>query len=436
MLNSFATATAESPADLDLGSVGLNDNNPAEADSELVIARQAIVDEHRAVFGYELFDRSIAADAHSAASDAAMLFNALSYAGAEALVGKKTMFINCTHESLEGGHLELIHPDKVVLEVPTLPGSATAEDIANRSLFLAALRQRGFRLAFNQHVLRRSYASWLPLATFIKLDMTAFKPELAPVLVNFTRTHSQARIVAEKVETAAQHALMEGLGVKLFQGFWFAQPALVKTKTLRPSQATIIQLINLVRQQASTSDIEDLLKKDPTLSFNLLRFINSSGFGLSCEVTSFRHAVMILGLKKLFRWAALLLTTSRANGTAPAVGSTAVVRGRLMELLAAELLPAEECDNAFVVGVFSLLDTLLGMPLEDALASVALPEPVLDALLHGTGVFAPFLALTRACESGDDKAFAQNADALHLSNRQVNWAHLQALAWAESLGTE
>lgn len=85
MLNSFATATAESPADLDLGSVGLNDNNPAEADSELVIARQAIVDEHRAVFGYELFDRSIAADAHSAASDAAMLFNALSYAGAEAL---------------------------------------------------------------------------------------------------------------------------------------------------------------------------------------------------------------------------------------------------------------------------------------------------------------------------------------------------------------
>ncbi|MFX9108709.1 HDOD domain-containing protein, partial [Acinetobacter baumannii] len=89
------------------------------------------------------------------------------------------------------------------------------------------------------------------------------------------------------------------LGVKLFQGFWFAKPSLVKATTIRPSQATIIQLINLVRKQADTSEIEDLLKKDPTLSFNLLRFINSSGFGLSCEVTSFRHAVMILGLKKL-----------------------------------------------------------------------------------------------------------------------------------------
>ena len=262
------------------------------------------------------------------------------------------------------------------------------------------------------------------------------KPELAAPLVKFATAHSQATLVAEKVETAAQYEAMRDLGVKLFQGYWFARPSLVKATTIRPSQATIIQLINLVRKQASTAEIEDLLKKDPTLSFNLLRFINSSGFGLSCEITSFRHAVMILGLKKLFRWAALLLTTSRANGTAPAVGSTAVVRGRLMELLAAELLPAEECDNAFVVGVFSMLDTMLGMSLEDALASVALPGPVQDALLHGTGVFAPFLALTRACESGDDAAFAQHAEALHLSNRQVNWAHLQALAWAENLGSE
>jgi EAL and modified HD-GYP domain-containing signal transduction protein len=115
---------------------------------------------------------------------------------------------------------------------------------------------------------------------------------------------------------------------------------------------------------------------------------------------------MILGLKKLFRWAALLLTTSRAGGTPPAVGQTAVVRGRLMELLTAELLSPEECDNAFVVGVFSLLDVMLGQPI---------------------------LELTRACESGDDEGFARAANALQLSNHQVNWAHLQALAWADNL---
>jgi len=79
---------------------------------------------------------------------------------------------------------------------------------------------------------------------------------------------------------------------------------------------------------------------------------------------------------------------------------------------------------------------MLGVPLEKALESVALPQPVVDALLHNTGVFAPFLELTKACESGDDVAFARAADALHLSNRQVNWAHLQALTWAEGLGGE
>jgi len=400
------------------------------------IARQAIVDEARNVYGYELFDRSTAVNAHTAATDAALLFNALSYAGTEALVGKKTVFINCTHESLTGGHLELIHPDKVVLEVPPLGESATALDIEASLATFNALRQRGFRLAFDQNLLRRAYASWLPMASFIKLDMRRLSPADAEVLVKFARSYTHAQIVAEKVETAEQFEHMRSLGIKLFQGFWFAQPQLVEARTIRPTQATIIQLINLVRQQASTDEIEELLKKDPTLSFNLLRFINSSGFGLSCEITSFRHAVMILGLKKLFRWAALLLTTSRTDGSPPAVGQTAVVRGRLMELLTSELLPPEECDNAFVVGVFSLLDVMLGQPMEKALASVALPQPVIDALVHNSGVFAPFLELTRACESCDEESFARAANALQLSYHQVNWAHLQALAWADNLALD
>ncbi len=425
-----------STADPDSSLSTVPQSGPVDADNLVIIARQAILDEQRAVYGYELFDRNTAADSHTAASDASLLFNALSYAGSEALIGKTIVFVNCTHESLAGGHLELIHPDKVVLEVPTLAAGATPEQIEQMLPTLQSLRTRGFRLAFSQDVLRRAYMGWLPLASFIKLDMQAFKPELAEPLVKFARANSQATLIAEKVETAEQHERMAALGVKLFQGYWFARPALVKAQTIRPSQATIIQLINLVRQQAGTAEIEDLLKKDPTLSFNLLRFINSSGFGLSCEVTSFRHAVMILGLKKMFRWAALLLTTSRKDGAPPAVGQTAVVRGRLMELLAAELLPPEECDNAFVVGVFSLLDTMLGIPMKRALESVALPEPVLDALLRNQGVFAPFLELTRACESGDDEAFARTAEALHLSNRQVNWAHLQALAWADSMTAE
>lgn len=173
-MSSLPDTAAQLPADSAQPSPEAN-----EAQNQVVIARQAILDEQRTVFGYELFDRSTAADAHTAASDAALLFNALSYAGSEALVGKKTVFINCTHDSLAGGHLELIHPEKVVLEVPTLGAQATAEQIEQYIPTLQAVRTRGFRLAFNQDVLRRAYSSWVPLASFIKLDMQAFKPELA-----------------------------------------------------------------------------------------------------------------------------------------------------------------------------------------------------------------------------------------------------------------
>ena len=408
------------------------DSPSLESPEPNAIARQAILDTNRAVFGYELFDRSRVSTAHTSASDAELLFNVLSHAENAALINKKIMFINCTHESLAGGHLELVQPDRVVLEMPPLEGNPP-EEIETRRQSMLEISKRGFKLAFNQSALSKPYASWLPLASFIKLDLSQIKPELVAPIIQFAQKQTNAHLIAEKVETAAQYAQVSALGIKLFQGYWFAKPVIIKGQTIRPSQASIIRLINLVRKQASTTEIEEVLKHDPTLAFNLLRFINSAGFGLSCEITSFRHAVMILGLNKLFRWAALLMVTSKTGGAPPAVGTAAIVRGRLMELLAAELLTPEECDNAFVVGVFSLLDTMLGVPLESALASISLPEIVTDALLHRKGALGPFLELTEACESANDEAFARIATSLQLSNRQVNWAHLQALTWAETL---
>ncbi len=399
------------------------------------IARQAILNEDRAIFGYELFDRSVRADAHTAASDAQLLFNMLSSADVESLTNHKTLFFNCTHDSLAGGHLDLIAPERVVLEIPPLP-ITEIDQIETRLAGLQAVQRRGFRMAFDYTVLTHSYQSWLPLASFIKFDMSLLKADAVTSFVQVAREKSRAQLIAEKVETASQHQHLAGLGIQLFQGFWFARPVIVPGQTVRPAQANILQLINLVRKQASTEDIEDLLKRDPTLSFKLLRFINSAGFGARSEVTSFKHAVMLLGLNRLFKWAALLLTSSTVGDTPLAVGSTAVVRGRLMELLATELLPPAQWDNAFVVGVFSLLDTMLGISMVDAMATLALPEEVTLALLHQKGPLAPLLALTVACETGDDTAFAAAIQGLSLSNNQVNWAHLQALAWAETLGQE
>jgi len=411
-----------------------NPQNPiGAADSTISIARQAILDSHREIFAYELFDRSMRTREHSSVSDAQLLFHALSFSDTETQQFKRPIFINCTHESLAGGHLDLVAPERVVLEVPALPISQV-DQIANRLPSLQEMQRRGFRLAFDYSILTRSYESWLGLASFIKFDLSVLKPEAVSSFIKLAQAKSNALLIAEKVETPAQYALVSSLGVGLYQGYWFAKPVIVEGQKIRPAQANILRLITLVRQQASTADIEEVLKHDPTLSFKLLRFINSAGFGARSEVTSFRHAVSLLGLSRLFKWAALLMTTSSANDTPPAVGTTAVVRGRLMELLAANILGPEDCDNAFVAGIFSLLDTMLSMSLKDALSGVPLPNEVTDALLHNTGVLAPFLALTIACESGDDAAFAKAATTLGLPSNQINLAHLEALAWAETMG--
>lgn len=406
---------------------------PPDPGSDRVIARQAILNDARKVFGYELFDRSLSAQAHTASSDAQLLFNALSMAENDSLASHKTIFINCTHDSLAGGHLDLVAPERVVLEIPPLPMSQV-DQIGNHLPNLQQLKQRGFSLAFDFSVLTRSYESWLPLASFVKFDLSVLKPEAVGSFIKLAQSRSQAMLIAEKVETLEQYELVKSLGVSLYQGYWFAKPVLLVGQRMSPSQVNIIRLIDLVRKQSSTTEIEELLKHDATLSFNLLRFINSAGFGMRTEVTSFKHAVMLLGLNRLFKWAALLMTTSANKSMPPAVAATAVVRGRLMELLALEKLPQEDADQAFVVGVFSLLDTMLGMPMDQALAAVTLPQQVTDALLHGTGALAPYLQLTVSCESNDDAAFASAIQTLGLDSNQVNWAHLQALAWAETLG--
>ncbi len=392
-----------------------------------MIARQAIMNGQQAVVAYELFNRS--RTHHTAASDVALVFNALSHAGSDELVGRTLLFVNCTHESLAGGHLDLVNPDQVVLEIPPL-GHVAAAEVQARLPLLAELRQRGFSLAFNHTVLESAYAPWLPLADYIKLDLSVLAADQATVLINYAGRHSRADLIAEKIETAQQYDMVSTLGVQLFQGFWFARPTVVQARVLTPSQGTMVQLLNVVRSQADADAIEEVLKKDAGLSFNLLRLINSAGLGRGHEVTSLRQAIMLLGLKKLFRWAALLLTTVRSAGTPPSVGQTAVVRGRLMELLALRLGSAEEADEAFVVGLFSMLDQMLGMPLADAVALLNLSASVEDALLRHGGRHGMLLRLAQACEGGEAAVFAQMAQALSLPGEQINAAHLQALTWA------
>lgn len=399
-----------------------------------LIARQAIVNAQHEVIGYELFNRSRTGPVHTAATDVAMVFATLSHAGTEDLVGDKLIFINCTHESLAGGHLELLHPARVVLEVPPL-GHAAAEEVALRLPILARLRQQGFLLAFNQTVLQSTYAAWLPLADYIKLDLSGQAPDHLAVLISYAQRHSQAELIAEKVETEQQYQSVSDHGVELFQGYWFSRPVLVQAKIVMPAQASIQTLLTLLRQQAGAQVIEEMLKKDAGLAFNLMRLVHSSHLVQPSDITSLGQAAALLGPKKLLRWATLLLTTSRSGSTPAAVGHAAVVRGRLLELLALESGQSTSvADQAFMVGIFSLLDILLDMPLASALDLMDLPETTRAALLAHKGLLGGLLALVQGFEGSLHDLTETTCASQHLTRQQFETAQAEALVWAGSAG--
>lgn len=214
---------------------------------------------------------------------------------------------------------------------------------------------------------------------------------------------------------------------------WFFLHGLPVSNRLSPAHAQIVRVLNLVRRNADVREIEAALKQDVTLSFKLLRYINSVGFGLSCEIQSFRHAVTILGYDKLNKWLSLLLVTASKDAAAPALMQTAIARGRFMELIGKGVFDGATLDNLFITGTFSLLDILLGAHMKTALDQMHLPEVINDALLKREGEFAPFLELALACESNDIGLLSHQAAALDLDAMAINHAQAEALSFADSL---
>jgi c-di-GMP-related signal transduction protein len=214
---------------------------------------------------------------------------------------------------------------------------------------------------------------------------------------------------------------------------WFFLHGMPVTDKLNPSHAQIVRVLNLVRRDADVKEIEAALKQDVTLSYKLLRYINSAGFGLSCEIQSYRHAVTILGTDKLNKWLSMLLVTASRDPAAPALMQTAIARGRLMEIIGEGFVDKSKLDNLFITGAFSLLDTLLGTRLEVVLDQMHLPDAIADALLRREGVYAPFLELALACERDDPADLLARAKALGLPAAKLNHAQIEALAFADSL---
>ena len=201
----------------------------------------------------------------------------------------------------------------------------------------------------------------------------------------------------------------------------------------QPDQQVIVELIHRVDNEDPIEKLENTLKRDPSLAFKLLRYINSPAFGLRVEISSFRHAIMLLGYQRLKRWLALLLATASKDVNLRPVMFAAVRRGLLMEELVAGSGDEEMRNEVFICGVFSLLDRMFGESFAKLLGSIPVPERVYQALVKNTGPFQPYLSMVRAAEGESVFEYREAAEHLLMSVAEINRAQLRALMGATAL---
>ena len=340
--------------------------------------------------------------------------------------GEKLVFINSQNIPLDAALLDWPIPGNATLEVDSSslvgPGGAP---------FVAAIQaaQPALCLVFDTQA-KAALSTGLAFR-FISFDAQQFSPAQLKSLATQTQPYGIG-VAMNVIDSQSFQACLDA-GLNAAASWFFKQASATPAKALNPGQAQIIRVLNLVRKNAEIKDIEAALKQDVALSYKLLRYINSAGFGLSCEVQSFRHAVTILGYNKLNKWLSLLLATASKDPMAPALIHTALTRARLMEVLAHGLVDKQEYDNLFITGAFSMLDALLGVSMDKVLESMHLPEPICDALLGNGGVYGPFLELARAGEGQDGDVLAEQVGMLGLSADQFNRAQMQALAFADTM---
>lgn len=394
------------------------------------LVREPLLDPKQRVVGYELsWQQASAGDSTLEALESLVGFVASQVLDEDGgwLLRDKILFLEAVPAMLSTDALHALPPQHTVLSIK-------AAELANPDTMAAVqgLRAGGVGVLLREADLARVSSRLPTMASYVEMRFSGADVG-AQARTYAALKQSSVGLIARPVTNWADFDACAALGLNAFVGKLHLTPRPSSdTKGLNPAQTIIMQLMQMVRQNADIAQLEAVLKRDATLSYKLLRFINSAGFGAGREVQSLRQALTLLGYTPLYRWLTLLLATASTSGYSPVLLETAVVRGRLAELLAQTTLGKSEAENVFVAGMFSLLDRLLGIPMKEVLDNIQLSEDVVAALLTRSGKYGPYLALAEACELNSDLV-ASLAATLKLSPLDVNKAHLSALSWAQNV---
>jgi c-di-GMP-related signal transduction protein len=394
------------------------------------IVREPLLDPKQRVIGYELSWQQNGNEAPDAeALEALIGFVAENVIDEDGgwLLRDKSLFLDAVPAMLSADALHAMPPEHTVLTLQ-------AADLADPDTLAAVrgLRAGGVGISVRDGNLAHLGKNLGMSASYIEVRFTG-ADVAAQARTYAALKQSAVRMVGRPVTTWAEFDACAALGLDAFVGKLHLTPRPgTPVKGMNPAQTIILQLMQMVQNNEDIPKIEGALKRDPALSYKLLRFINSAGFGAGREIASLRQAITMLGYAPLYRWLTLLLATASTSGYSPVLMETAVVRGRLAELLGLAALGRGEGENLFVCGMFSLLDRLLGLPMKEVLETIVLSDEVVRALLTRGGMYGPYLALAEACELNSNLV-ASLAASLGISPEQVNQAHLSALAWAQNV---
>ncbi|RTE85769.1 MULTISPECIES: EAL and HDOD domain-containing protein [Gammaproteobacteria] len=396
------------------------------------IARQPILDREKNVYGYELLfrnsQRNEFPDIHPDEATSKLLLQQHLIGDIRTVCMGKTAFINFHTNTLLHKFPGFLQSESVYIEV------LETVDVS-RGLVKACKKASdlGYKIALDDHDFNDRWDELLPFVSLIKVDIQQQPLITLPARMKPFREHN-VPMLAERVETEEEYQRCCELGFEYFQGYFFERPEIVKRKVLAPQQMILMELLAAVHQtDIDFQHVADIIRNDLSLTYSLLKFVNSAAFNKGHEIKDIQHAIAFVGEKELKKYVALVALANVAKDQPEELVAKSLTRAHFMAELE-RLSVGESVDNAsFMTGLLSLLDVLLRTPMSDILERLPMSKTINAAILTRTGRVGYLLRLVEAYEHGDWKRVEALARKMYLTELDIGQCFLSASHFCESL---
>jgi c-di-GMP-related signal transduction protein len=389
------------------------------------VARQPILDRSQKVFGYELLFRNGVEDYFDADPDVAArstLDSSLLF-GISTLCDKRRAFVNCTREVLFKDLITLLPPHQTVVEI-----LETVEPEVRVIAACKRLKAAGYLIALDDFAPNDPREPLCKFADIIKVDVRATRPEERAGMIRRFGSPT-CKMLAEKLETPHEFHQARDMGFTYFQGYFFCRPEVVVGREVPASRLRYIRLLEMVSHlEIDMRELEKMLKQEASISYRLLRYLNSPIFGLALEIKSIRHAMAVLGEREMRRWLRLVVTVGAAEQACSELVLMGLARARFCELLSSRL---QSDTDLFLMGLLSIMDAILEVNMDALLEQLPVDRETKAVLLGQNSSLRPLYQLMLAQESGAWSRSSELAKQLKLPYEEVASTWWQALQWAQ-----